>query len=48
VQEPIISSRDVTTIMALLVDMRDDIRMLREYFIEDDGEEEEEPPTADR
>jgi hypothetical protein len=33
--------------------MRDDIRMLREYFIEDDGieddgEEEEAPPTADR
>jgi len=43
VQEPLVSFGDVTTIMTLLGDLRDDVRMLREFFVEDDGEEEEDP-----
>ena len=42
-QEPLVSFGDVTTIMTLLGDLRDDVRMLREFFVEDDGEEEEDP-----
>ncbi len=41
--EPIISSQDVTTIVSLIGDLRNDVRTLRELFVEDDGEEEEEP-----
>ena len=41
--EPIISSQDVTTIMRLISDVADDVHKLREFFVEDDGEEEEEP-----
>jgi hypothetical protein len=39
--EPIISSHDVS--MSLIGDLRNDVRTLREFFVEDDGEEEEEP-----
>jgi hypothetical protein len=45
--EPLITFEDVTTIMRLIGDLRDDVRKLREFFVEDDGEEEEEP-EADR
>jgi len=38
--EPPISHGDVTTIMALVVDMRDDIRAIRRLLEEDDGQEE--------
>jgi len=41
VQEPIISSQDVTTIMGFIGDLRDDVRALGEVFVEDDGEEED-------
>jgi hypothetical protein len=39
-----IDHSDVTTIMGLLVDVRDDIRAIRQLLEEDDGEEEEENP----
>jgi hypothetical protein len=42
VPEPVISSQDVTTSMRLIGDLRDDVRTLREFIVEDDGEEEEE------
>ena len=43
VAEPPVTHRDVTTIMELVVDIRDDVRALRLTFEEDDGEEEEDP-----
>ncbi len=43
VPEPLLSHRDVTTIMELLGDIRDDIRALRRLLEEDDGEEEKDP-----
>jgi hypothetical protein len=43
VEEPLLTHRDVTTIMELLVDIRDDVRALRRGFEEDNGEEEEDP-----
>ncbi len=36
---------DVTTIMDLLADIRDDVRALRRILEDDDGEEEEDPET---
>jgi hypothetical protein len=45
--EPLISHRDVTTIMEMLGDIRDDIGAIRVLLEEDDGEEEEGDPEAD-
>jgi hypothetical protein len=39
--EPILSFRDVTTIMTLITDIKDDVRAIRWLLEEDDGEEEE-------
>ncbi len=33
--EPIVTFEDVTTTMALLADIRDDVRLLRETFVEE-------------
>jgi hypothetical protein len=41
--EPLLDHRDVTTIMALLGDIRGDVRAIRVLLEEDDGEEEEDP-----
>jgi hypothetical protein len=41
--EPLLSHRDVTTIMELLGDMRTDLHTIRVLLEEDDGEEEEDP-----
>ena len=38
-----IEHRDVTTIMALLGDIRGDVHAIRRILEEDDGEEEENP-----
>ena len=40
-----IEHRDVTTIMALLGDIRDDVQAIRAQLEEDDGEEEEDSQT---
>jgi hypothetical protein len=42
-----IGHTDVTTIMALLGDIKGDVRVIRSLLEEDDGEEEEDP-EADR
>jgi len=39
--EPPISHRDVTTVMGLLLDIRDDVAGIRRLLVEDDREEEE-------
>jgi hypothetical protein len=44
VESPI-DHRDVTTIMGLLGDLREDVRAIRLHLEEDNGEEEE--PEAD-
>jgi hypothetical protein len=44
--EPPIEHRDVTTIMALLGDIKGDVREIR-MLLEDDNGEEEEAPEAD-
>jgi hypothetical protein len=44
--EPLISHRDVTTIMEMLGDIRADIAAIRGVLEEDDGEEEEGDPEA--
>jgi hypothetical protein len=36
-----ISHRDVTTIMELIVDIRDDVREIRKQLEDDNGEDEE-------
>jgi uncharacterized protein YukE len=41
--EPPISHSDVTTIMRLLGDIRDDVRKIRNALEDDDGEEEDDP-----
>ena len=41
--EPLATHEDVTTIMALLGDIRDEARQIRQLLEEDDGEEEEDP-----
>jgi hypothetical protein len=41
--EPVISHRDVTTIMGLLGDIKSDIRRIRLLLEEDDDGEEEAP-----
>jgi len=41
--EPPISHGDVTTIMGLLGDIRDEVAAIRRLLTEDDGEEEESP-----
>jgi len=45
--EPVVSFQDVTAILLLVADIRDDIRSIREVLVEDDGQEEEEDPEAD-
>jgi hypothetical protein len=45
VVEPVISHTDVNTLMRLIADIRDDVFLIREEVVEDDGEEEE--PEAD-
>ena len=40
--EPAISHRDVTTIMALLGDLKEDVRKIRMLMEDGNGEEEEE------
>jgi hypothetical protein len=37
---PLISHGDVTTIMRLLADIQNDVRLIRNLLEEDDGEEE--------
>jgi hypothetical protein len=39
--------RDVTTIMALLADIQDDVRAIRKHLLEEDDGEEAEDPEAD-
>lgn len=41
VDEPVATHEDVTTIMALIVDIRDEARQIRWILEDDDGEEEE-------
>jgi hypothetical protein len=43
--EPPIEHRDVTTIMGLLGDIKEDVREIRRLLEDEDGEEEE--PEAD-
>jgi hypothetical protein len=45
--EPLISHRDVTTIMAMLDDIRRDVHAIRDLLEEDDGQEEEGDSEAD-
>jgi phage host-nuclease inhibitor protein Gam len=45
--EPVISHRDVTTIMALLGDLHRDVERIRQTLEDDDDAEEEEVPEAD-
>jgi hypothetical protein len=40
--EPLASHQDVTTIMGLLGDIREEVIRIRQLLEEDDGEEEEE------
>jgi hypothetical protein len=42
VDKPIATHEDVTTIMALLADIRDEAVQIRRIMEDDDGEEEEE------
>jgi hypothetical protein len=44
--EPLISHQDVTTIMRLLDEIREDVSGIRELL--EDGDGEEEVPEADR
>lgn len=46
--EPPIEHRDVTTIMALLGDLKDDVRRIRTLLEGENGEEEEEDREPDR
>jgi hypothetical protein len=43
--EPLISHQDVTTIMGLLAEMKDDLHVILQLLEDDDGEEE--APEAD-
>lgn len=45
--EPIVTFEDVTPTVALLGDIREDVRLPRETFVEDDDEEDG-IPEADR
>ena len=45
--EPLISHRDITTIMGLLAAIRHDVQRIRILLEEDDGEEEEEGRQPD-
>ena len=38
--EPVITHRDVTTVMALLGDIQEDVERIRRWLEDDDGEEE--------
>lgn len=38
-----IEDRDLTTVMAILGDIREDVSVIRELLEDDDGEEEETP-----
>jgi len=38
--EPLIDHNDITTIMRLLADIQQDVRGIREFLEDDDGEEE--------
>lgn len=42
--EPPIEHRDVTTTMRMISDIQVDVRAIRHFLEEDDGEEEEEAP----
>ena len=42
--EPPIEHRDVTTTMGMISDIQVDVRAIRKFLEEDDGEEEEEAP----
>jgi hypothetical protein len=44
--EPPISHRDVTTIMGLLVDIRDDVAVIVGLLEDEDGEEEDSEADA--
>jgi hypothetical protein len=44
--EPPIEHRDVTTIMGLIVDIRDEVVATRQLLEDDDGEEEAEEADA--
>ena len=39
--------RDVTTVMAMIADIKDDVRKIRRLLEDENGEEEEEVPEAD-
>jgi hypothetical protein len=45
--EPLLSFRDVTTIMTLITDIKDDVRAIRRLLEEEDNGEEEEDTEAD-
>jgi hypothetical protein len=47
VDEPIATHEDVTTIMGILGDIRDEAAQIRRILEEDDGEEEAEEDDAD-
>jgi hypothetical protein len=46
--EPLVTHRDVTTIMSILGDIKQDVRRIRDLLEDDDGEEEEERREPDR
>lgn len=46
--EPPIEHQDVTTIMALLGDIKNDVRRIRTLLEDENGEEEEEDGKPDR
>lgn len=47
VDEPVATHEDVTTIMPLLGDIRDEARSIRQLLEDDDGEEETEEDDLD-
>ena len=46
-EQPIATHRDVTTVMELLADIRDEARWIRQLLEADDGEEETEEDNLD-
>lgn len=46
-EQPIATHRDVTTVMELLADIRDEARSIRQLLEDEDGEEETEEDDLD-
>ena len=46
-EQPIATHQDVTTVMELLADIRDEARWIRQLLEDDDGEEETEEDDLD-